>query len=135
MTGVQTCALPIYENDAQLGPALTELNRVATLLDKHRKDIQASLKPLQQYATSLGESVASGPFFNAYVMNLLPGQFLQPFIDAAFKEKGIDISTLGKTTYPVTCGANTPAGTRERGGTATATDDGCPTGQRRTGGG
>ena len=125
----------IDENDAQLGPALTELNRVAELLDKHRKDLQASLKPLQQYATSLGESVASGPFFNAYVMNLLPGQFLQPFIDAAFKEKGIDISKLGKTTYPVTCGANTPAGTRKRGGTEIATDAGCPTGQRRTGGG
>jgi hypothetical protein len=33
---------------------------------------------------SLGESVGSGPFFKAYVANLLPGQFVQPFIDAAF---------------------------------------------------
>jgi phospholipid/cholesterol/gamma-HCH transport system substrate-binding protein len=34
--------------------------------------------------------VASGPFFKTYVANLLPGQFLQPFIDAAFSDLGLD---------------------------------------------
>ncbi len=43
---------------------------------------------------SLGESVASGPFFKAYLANLLPGQFLQPFIDAAFSDLGLDPNVL-----------------------------------------
>lgn len=125
----------VEENRRQLPPALAELNRVAALLDKHRGDLQASLKPLQQYATSLGESVASGPFFNAYVMNILPGQFLQPFIDAAFEEQGIDISKLGQTLYPLPCGNNTPPGTAPRGGGPASTGGGCPQGLPRTGGG
>ena len=39
---------------------------------------------------SLGESVSSGPFFKAYIANLLPGQFVQPFVDAAFSDLGLD---------------------------------------------
>ncbi len=38
--------------------------------------------------------MASGPFFKAYVVNLLPGQFLQPFIDAAFSDLGLDPNVL-----------------------------------------
>lgn len=125
----------IDENQEQLRPSLDQLNRVVGLLDRHKADIQASLKPLQQYATSLGESVATGPFFNAYVMNLLPGQFLQPFIDAAFADQGIDPGQLGKKTYPVPCGQNTPPGTVPPGGGPPATDDGCPQGLPRTSGG
>ena len=49
---------------------------------------------LNEYALSLGESVSSGPFFKAYVANLLPGQFLQPFIDAAFSDLGLDPNVL-----------------------------------------
>ena len=36
----------------------------------------------------------SGPFFKAYVANLLPGQFMQPFIDAAFSDLGLDPNVL-----------------------------------------
>ena len=43
---------------------------------------------------SLGESVSSGPFFKTYVANLLPGQFVQPFIDAAFSDLGLDPNML-----------------------------------------
>lgn len=98
----------VDNNEDQLRPTLVEFERLVTLLEKHRGDITKSVKPLQQYATSLGESVASGPFFSAYVMNLLPGQFLQPFIDAAFEERGYDLSKLGQTTFPVPCGDNKP---------------------------
>lgn len=107
----------IDENQAQLEPSLDQLNQVVEMLDRHKQDLQASLKPLQQYATSLGESVASGPFFSAYVMNLLPGQLLQPFIDAAFRDQGLDPNILGGPTWPVTCGDNTPPGTVPHGGT------------------
>jgi phospholipid/cholesterol/gamma-HCH transport system substrate-binding protein len=43
---------------------------------------------------SLGESVSSGPFFKNYIGNLLPGQFLQPFIDVAFSDLGLDPNVL-----------------------------------------
>ena len=59
---------------------------------------------------SLGESVASGPFFKAYVANLLPGQFVQPFIDAAFSDLGLDPATLlpSQLTDPQTGQPGTP---------------------------
>ena len=60
---------------------------------------------------SLGESVASGPFFKAYVVNLLPGQFVQPFIDAAFSDLGLDPNVLlpSELTDPQTGQPATPA--------------------------
>jgi phospholipid/cholesterol/gamma-HCH transport system substrate-binding protein len=84
----------IAENQDTLRPALDKLNDVLTIVDNHKADIQKSIKGLNAYATSLGESVSSGPFFKAYVANLLPGQFVQPFIDAAFSDLGVDPATL-----------------------------------------
>jgi phospholipid/cholesterol/gamma-HCH transport system substrate-binding protein len=55
--------------------------------------------------------VASGPFFKAYVSNLLPGQYLQPFIDAAFAQAGVDPGILGSSTYKIDGGYNSPPGT------------------------
>jgi phospholipid/cholesterol/gamma-HCH transport system substrate-binding protein len=59
---------------------------------------------------SLGESVSSGPFFKAYVVNLLPGQFVQPFISAALSDLGLDPATLtpSQTTEPPTGQPGTP---------------------------
>ncbi|MBC2637718.1 MULTISPECIES: MCE family protein [unclassified Rhodococcus (in: high G+C Gram-positive bacteria)] len=101
----------VDDNEAQLRPVLDQLNTTTGLLNQQKDNLAASLKPLSQYATSLGESVASGPFFKAYIMNLLPGQYLQPFIDAAFSEQGINPGTLnGQNTFPVTCGDNSAPG-------------------------
>lgn len=100
----------VNENSQQLRPALDKLNDLLTILDKHRGDLQKSLKLLNQYAMSLGEAVASGPYFNAYVANLLPGQFLQPFIDAAFSDLGLDPNVLppSELSDPQTGQAATP---------------------------
>ncbi|OBI70540.1 MCE family protein [Mycobacterium sp. E796] len=87
----------IEENRQPLKPALDKLNGVLAILDHRKKEIQESIKGLNNYALSLGESVASGPFYNAYLANLLPGQFIQPFIDAAFKDLGLDPATLAPT--------------------------------------
>jgi phospholipid/cholesterol/gamma-HCH transport system substrate-binding protein len=56
--------------------------------------VQKALVGLNRYALGLGESVSSGPFFKAYVANLVPGQFIQPFIDAAFSDLGLDPNVL-----------------------------------------
>ncbi|QEN16383.1 MCE family protein [Mycolicibacterium sp. ELW1] len=84
----------IADNRAHLHPALDKLNGVLSIVDNRKDRVQQAIKYLNQYALSLGESVASGPFFKAYVANLLPGQFVQPFVDAAFSDLGLDPNVL-----------------------------------------
>jgi phospholipid/cholesterol/gamma-HCH transport system substrate-binding protein len=84
----------VTDNRAQLRPALDKLNGVLTIVDNRKERVQKAIKLLNAYAMSLGESVSSGPFFEAYVVNLLPGQFVQPFINAAFSDLGLDPATL-----------------------------------------
>lgn len=84
----------IAENRQQLKPALDKLNGVLTIVDNRKERIQKAVKGLSTYAMAMNETVGSAPFFKAYVVNLLPGQFLQPFIDAAFSDLGLDPATL-----------------------------------------
>ncbi len=101
----------IDDNRAQLRPALDKLDGVLTIVDDRKQKVQESIKRLNGYAMSLGESVSSGPFFKAYVANLLPGQFVQPFVDAAFSDLGLDPSVLlpSQLTDPQTGQPGTPA--------------------------
>ncbi|MEO3757739.1 MCE family protein [Mycobacterium sp. B14F4] len=84
----------IAENRETMRPALDKLNGVLTIVDNRKERLQKSLELLTDYSMSLGESVSGGPFFKTYVANLLPGQFLQPFIDAAFSDLGLDPNVL-----------------------------------------
>ncbi len=84
----------IADNRNQFRPALDKLNGVLAIVDDRKERVQASIVHLNQYAMSLGESVGSGPFFKAYIANLLPGQFIQPFIDAAFSDLGLDPNVM-----------------------------------------
>ncbi|WP_159232139.1 MCE family protein [Mycolicibacterium vanbaalenii] len=101
----------IAENRESLKPALDKLNAVLTTIDNRKTQVQQSIKGLGVYAMSLGESLASGPFFKAYVANLLPGQFVQPFVDAAFSDLGLDPSVLSPSerTDPQVGQPGTPA--------------------------
>jgi phospholipid/cholesterol/gamma-HCH transport system substrate-binding protein len=84
----------VDENRTELKPALEKLNGVLAIVDNHRDDVKAAVEGLNRYALGLGESVGSGPFFKAYVVNLLPGQFVQPFVEAAFSDLGLDPNVL-----------------------------------------
>ena len=84
----------VAENRAQLRPALDKVNDLLGILDNRKQRLQEALTRLNQFVMSLGEAVASGPYFNAYFANLLPGQFIQPFVDAAFSDLGLDPNTL-----------------------------------------
>ncbi|TMS53037.1 MCE family protein [Mycobacterium sp. DBP42] len=101
----------VAENRTQLKPALDKVNGVLAIVDNRKDRVQKSIKLLNAYAMSLGESVSSGPFFKAYVSNLLPGQFLQPFIDAAFSDLGLDPNVLppSELTDPPTGQPGIPA--------------------------
>ena len=84
----------IAENRTQLRPALDKLNGVLTIVDNRKERVQKAIKLLNKYAMSLGESLSSGPFFKVYLANLLPGQWVQPYVDAAFSDLGLDPNVL-----------------------------------------
>lgn len=101
----------VADNRAQLKPALDQLNGVLEILDNRKRELQRSLYLLSKYAMTFGEVLGSGPFFKAYLANLLPGQFTQPFIDAAFSDLGLDPNVLlpSQLTDPPTGQPATPA--------------------------
>ncbi|GAB3216583.1 MCE family protein [Mycolicibacterium hippocampi] len=84
----------IDDNRQTFKPALDKLNGVLTILDNRKARIQEAVVRLNAYSMSLGESVSSGPFFKGYVVNLPPGQYIQPFVDAAFSDLGLDPNVL-----------------------------------------
>lgn len=100
----------IAENREQLRPTLDKLNNVLAIVENRKDRIQQAIPLLNGYVMSLGESLSSGPFFKAYVVNLLPGQFVQPFISAAFSDLGLDPATLlpSQLTDPPTGQPGTP---------------------------
>ena len=101
----------IAENREHLRPMLDKFNGALTIINNRKGRVQEAIKLLNDYVLSLGESVSSGPFFKAYIPNLLPGQFVQPFVDAAFSDLGLDPSTLlpSQRTDPPTGQPGTPA--------------------------
>ncbi|MCV7413158.1 mammalian cell entry protein [Mycobacterium florentinum] len=100
----------IAENRQQLRPALDKLNGVLAIVENRKERVQKAIPLINSYVMSLGESLSSGPFFKAYVVNLLPGQFVQPFISAAFSDLGLDPATLlpSQLTDPPTGQPATP---------------------------
>jgi phospholipid/cholesterol/gamma-HCH transport system substrate-binding protein len=101
----------IAENRTSLKPTLDKLNGALAIVDNRRSEVQQFIKDFGIYAMALGETVTSGPFFKAYLSNLVPGQFAQPFIDAAFSDLGLDPSVLAPTqrTDPQIGQPGTPA--------------------------
>ncbi|MFY9920324.1 MAG: MCE family protein [Mycobacterium sp.] len=101
----------IAENRQTLAPALDKLNQILTILDDRKERIRLAVKGFNQYGMSLGESMSSGPFFKVYIANLLPGQFIQPFVDAAFSDLGLDPNVLlpSQLTDPQIGQPGTPA--------------------------
>lgn len=101
----------IADNRDTLKPSLDKLNGALAIVDNRKAEVQQSIKGFTSYILSLGESVSSGPFFKAYLSNLLPGQFIQPFIDAAFSDLGLDPNVLAPSerTDPQVGQPGTPA--------------------------
>jgi phospholipid/cholesterol/gamma-HCH transport system substrate-binding protein len=77
-------------DNPNLNAVLEQLHAISDVLVARKDDIAQSLKYVSQFAASLGESVASGPYFKIVLSNLLPYWILQPWVDAAFKKRGID---------------------------------------------
>jgi phospholipid/cholesterol/gamma-HCH transport system substrate-binding protein len=80
----------LIDDNPNLNRVLEQLREVSDVLRDRRFDLMDTLTTVANFVASLGEAVASGPYFKVMLVNLLPGQILQPFIDAAFKKRGID---------------------------------------------
>lgn len=74
----------IAENEQELAPTLDKLNAVTAVFEKNRDNIAKALPGLAKFQTTLGETIGNGPYYQAYIPNLIFGQLLQPFLDYAF---------------------------------------------------
>jgi phospholipid/cholesterol/gamma-HCH transport system substrate-binding protein len=78
------------DDNPNLNAVLEQLRSISDVLVARKEDLAQSLRYVGQFAASLGETVASGPYFKIVLSNLLPYWILQPWVDAAFKKRGID---------------------------------------------
>ena len=78
------------DDNPNLNRVLEQLRTISDVLKDRRTDLMTTLTTVAKFVASLGEAVASGPYFKVMLVNLLPGQILQPFVDSAFKKRGID---------------------------------------------
>jgi phospholipid/cholesterol/gamma-HCH transport system substrate-binding protein len=74
----------IHENEQELAPTLDKLNAVTAILEKNRDNIAKALPGLAKFQITLGETIGNGPYYQAYVPNILFAQLMQPFLDYAF---------------------------------------------------
>ncbi|MBB2988891.1 phospholipid/cholesterol/gamma-HCH transport system substrate-binding protein [Mycolicibacterium iranicum] len=78
------------DDNPNLNRVLEQLRVISDILVKRKFDLVDVLSALSKFTASLGEAVASGPYFKVMLVNLAPYWLLQPFVDAAFKKRGIN---------------------------------------------
>ena len=59
------------DNQAEIGPALADLHRVTLNLRHQKANIEATIHNLKPYASILINVIGTGPWFDAYVPNLV----------------------------------------------------------------
>jgi phospholipid/cholesterol/gamma-HCH transport system substrate-binding protein len=80
----------LINDNPNLNHVLEQLRTVSDLLEARKNDLAETLKTFGKTVAGLNETVASGPYFKVQLTNLLPPWILQPWVDAAFKKRGID---------------------------------------------
>ncbi|MGE2736266.1 MCE family protein [Mycolicibacterium vaccae] len=80
----------LIDDNPNLNRVLEQLRVLSDILNARKMDLADSLSSLSKFMVSLGEALASGPYFKVMLANLAPYWILQPFVDAAFKKRGID---------------------------------------------
>src|ERR1700761_4998881 len=80
----------LINDNPNLNHVLEQLRTVSDLLDRRKEDLAKIVTTLGKSAAGFNETVASAPYFKVQLSNLLPYWILQPWVDAAFKKRGID---------------------------------------------
>lgn len=78
------------DDNPNLNHTLEQLRTISDVLNQRKFDLVDVLTTLSKFTASLAEAFASGPYFKVMLVNLAPYWILQPFVDAAFKKRGID---------------------------------------------
>ena len=87
---VATQVQGLINDNPNLNTVLKQVNTISDVLVKRKDDLVTTVADLGKFVASLSEIVSSGPYVKAAIFNLLPYQILQPFVDSAFKKRGID---------------------------------------------
>ena len=90
VSAVSTQVQGFINDNPNLNHVLEQLRTITDILNKHKFGLAESVINLSKFTGSLAEAVGSAPYFKVLIANLLPYQILQPFVDAAFKKRGID---------------------------------------------
>src|SRR6201997_2781533 len=78
-------------DNPNLNHVLEQLRTVSDILVNRKDDLANGFIEVGKFLPSFQETISSGPFFKVVVHNLLGlYQISQPFVDAAFKKRGID---------------------------------------------
>lgn len=80
----------LINDNPNLNHVLEQLHQLSGILVQHKDDLANTLIQVAAFLPSLNEAIGSGPFFKVVLHNLAPYQILQPWVDAAFKKRGID---------------------------------------------
>ncbi len=82
----------LINDNPNLNHVLEQLRIVSDLLVARKDDLAQAVTMLGGNIGALNEAVASGPYFKVSLVNFLltPYWVIQPWVDAAFKKRGID---------------------------------------------
>jgi phospholipid/cholesterol/gamma-HCH transport system substrate-binding protein len=80
----------LVDDNPNLNRVLEQLRVVSDILVERKTELADALVTVSSFIGSLAEALGSGPYFKVLLANLLPYQVLQPFVDAAFKKRGIN---------------------------------------------
>lgn len=80
----------LINDNSNLNHVLEKLRTVSDILVQRKDDLANGLTEVGKFLPSLNEAIASGPFFKVVLHNLALYQISQPWVDAAFKKRGID---------------------------------------------
>jgi phospholipid/cholesterol/gamma-HCH transport system substrate-binding protein len=80
----------LINDNPNLNHVLEQLRQLSDILVERKDDLAKGFDEVGKTFPALNDSVASGPYFKVVLSNLALGQIAQPFIDAAFKRRGID---------------------------------------------
>jgi len=88
----------LLNDNPNLNHVLEQLRTLSEVLVQRKDDLAAGLVEVGKFLPSLNESIGSGPYFKTVLHNLAPGWIVQPFIDAAFKKRGLDPENFWRGT-------------------------------------
>ncbi|HVK21704.1 MAG TPA: MCE family protein [Actinokineospora sp.] len=62
----------VAENEAQLGPALEQLDRVSEVLQRNQQNLDKALRLAGPFYRLVGNAVGNGPWIDTYICGLVP---------------------------------------------------------------